>query len=138
MEAKGGWVGRREVIFMDADETLFDFRKAEAFALERAFAQFGLELSEDSIRGYLSGVVISEAVSCSKPSPLIFDRAAELLGFHDKAGMLMVGDSLGSDIQGGINYGIDTCWVNPGSAKNETSIIPSFEIRSLGELRTIL
>jgi 2-haloacid dehalogenase len=227
-------VSKREVVFMDADETLFDFRKAEAFALERSFAQFGLELSEgsfrdydeinkglwlklergettqaslkterfrllferlhadldpalfgaayiawlsrasfllegaeeicaylgsryrlaiitngiqevqapridaSSIRGCLSGVVISEAVGCSKPSPRIFERAAELLDFHDKAGMIMVGDSLSSDIQGGINYGIDTCWANLGAVKNETSIVPSFEIRSLGELRFIL
>ena len=43
-----------------------------------------------------------------------------------------------SDIKGGIDYGIDTCWANLASRKNETSLVPTYEIRKLEELRTIL
>ncbi len=39
------------------------------------------------------------------------------MNFSDKSKVLMVGDSLTSDIQGGINFGIDTCWYNPNKIK---------------------
>jgi putative hydrolase of the HAD superfamily len=50
----------------------------------------------------------------------------------------MVGDSLTSDIQGGINFGIDTCWFNPNKVVNRSGIIPTYEISNLMELKDIL
>ena len=50
----------------------------------------------------------------------------------------MVGDSLTSDIQGGINAGIDTCWYNPNEQINNTNIKPTYEIKSLFQLRELL
>jgi 2-haloacid dehalogenase len=58
-------------------------------------------------------VIISAEVGWAKPGTEIFDLAFEQLGWPDRSGALMIGDSLTSDIQGGINYGIDTCWYNP-------------------------
>lgn len=52
--------------------------------------------------------------------------------------MLLVGDSLSSDIQGGINYGIDTCWFNPTKQLNESQHKPTYEIAGLEELSGIL
>jgi 2-haloacid dehalogenase len=223
-----------ELVLLDADETLFDFRRAEGYALEGAFAQFGLEYTESAFRDYdainkglwaalergetdqaslkverfrllferrgagpdaalfaeayvgwlsrasfllegaeeaceyLAGkhtlaivtngikevqrarleasairrfidhIVISEEAGCSKPGAGIFEYACAKAGFRDKAGMIMVGDSLGSDIKGGIDFGIDTCWVNLVGAANETLFRPTFEIRRLAELRDIL
>ena len=46
----------------------------------------------------------------------------------------MVGDSLSSDIQGGINAGLDTCWYNPNHAENPGKVCPTYEIGSLEEL----
>ena len=46
----------------------------------------------------------------------------------------MVGDSLTSDIQGGVNAGLDTCWFNPGHAENPGKVSPTYEIASLEEL----
>ena len=48
--------------------------------------------------------------------------------------VLMVGDSLASDIQGGSNAGLDTCWYNPNHAENPGKVIPTYEIASLEEL----
>jgi putative hydrolase of the HAD superfamily len=50
----------------------------------------------------------------------------------------MVGDNLTSDIQGGINFGVDTCWYNPLGLKNTTNIKPTYEINNLMELKSIL
>jgi 2-haloacid dehalogenase len=230
----GGTVSKHELVFLDADETLFDFKRAESFALTQCFSRFDLELSEaifgdyieinkalwlslergeidqaglkierfarlfqklgldldarlfgasyvealsrasflldgaeelcaylaakytlaiitngirdvqapridaSSIRKHLSGIIISEEAKSSKPSKEIFAYACERLGFHEKAKMIIVGDSLSSDIQGGINFGIDTCWANLTAMKNETDIVPTYEIRALAELTRIL
>ena len=62
---------------------------------------------------YFDAVVISSEVGSSKPSPEIFEIAFELLGSPARESVLMIGDSLTSDVQGGINSGIATCWYNP-------------------------
>ncbi len=50
----------------------------------------------------------------------------------------MIGDSLSSDIQGGINAHLDTVWFNPHSLHNSTRLKPTFEIHRLTELKAIL
>jgi len=79
-------------------------------------------------------IVISEEVGMAKPDPAIFDLVLEKMGGAEQSSVLMIGDSLTSDIQGGLNAGLDTCWFNPREAVNETGIEPSFEIRCLSEL----
>ncbi|MGZ9584486.1 YjjG family noncanonical pyrimidine nucleotidase [Paenibacillus marinisediminis] len=79
-------------------------------------------------------IIISEVTGYQKPQTGIFDYAFDKMGIRDKQGVLMVGDSLSSDIQGGINYGIDTCWYNPQQNANPTTIVPNYEISKLSEL----
>jgi FMN phosphatase YigB (HAD superfamily) len=52
--------------------------------------------------------------------------------------VLVVGDSLSSDIQGGINAGLDTCWLNPNHAENPGQVRPTYEITRLDELYQIV
>ncbi|MEL7648344.1 MAG: YjjG family noncanonical pyrimidine nucleotidase [Sedimentibacter sp.] len=91
-----------------------------------------------SIGKYMDDVVISEEVGLSKPDKRIFEHALNNIGCTDRHKVLMVGDSLTTDIQGGINAGIDTCWFNPGKIQNTTRFKPTYEIHSLTALRTIL
>lgn len=65
------------------------------------------------LQRYFRAVVISSEVGCAKPAAAIFDVAFAMLGQPQKSSALMVGDSITSDIQGGRNYGIATCWYNP-------------------------
>ena len=58
-------------------------------------------------------IVISGEVDTAKPGTKIFDLTFEALGWPAKESALMIGDSLSSDIAGGTNYGIATCWYNP-------------------------
>lgn len=95
-------------------------------------------VKKSAIGKYFEDVVISEAVKVSKPDPRIFELALENMKHADKSKVLMVGDSLVTDIQGGINAGIDTCWYNPNKTLNKTEIKPTYEISSLMELRDIL
>lgn len=62
---------------------------------------------------YFHGVFISDCVGCEKPSVKYFEYVASHIDGFDKGRAVIVGDSLTSDMQGGINYGIDTCWYNP-------------------------
>lgn len=87
---------------------------------------------------YFEDIVISEEVEVSKPDPRIFGHALNNTNYTDKSKVLMVGDSLTSDIQGGINFGIDTCWYNPNKVVNQTGIKPTYEISALMELKDLL
>lgn len=88
-------------------------------------------LSRSPISRYFEHIVISEEISCSKPSVEIFDHAFELMNKPDKAEVLMIGDNLGSDIQGGINYRIDTVWYNPEGRKTDHKA--TYEVNDLLE-----
>lgn len=86
----------------------------------------------------VADLVISEEAGASKPDPRIFEYACGRTGRNDRGRMIMVGDSLESDIRGGAAFGIDTCWFNPRGIGNPTELRPTYEIRDLAELRRIL
>jgi putative hydrolase of the HAD superfamily len=90
------------------------------------------------IAKYFENIVISEEVGVSKPNPKIFEHALDNINYNGKSKVLIVGDSLTSDIQGGINFSIDTCWFNPNKIVNNTEIKPTYEIFSLMELKDVL
>ena len=95
-------------------------------------------LKKAGIGAYFKGVFISEEVGCDKPGKAFFDRCfAAIPNFH-RMTALMVGDSLTSDIQGGINAEIRTCLYCPEGETSRRDIIPDFVIRRLGELPPLL
>ncbi len=83
-------------------------------------------------------IVISEEVGISKPMPGFFDHCQELNGHPDKADILIIGDTLGSDIKGGNLYGIDTCWYNYHGEVNKTDIQSTYQIDKLEELLDLI
>jgi len=87
---------------------------------------------------YFEEVVISEEVGAAKPDIKIFEHALSKINYTDKRKVLMVGDSLSSDIKGGINFGIDTCWFNPEKVENKSGLNPTYEITKLTLLKNIL
>ncbi|WP_019228108.1 YjjG family noncanonical pyrimidine nucleotidase [Sedimentibacter sp. B4] len=91
-----------------------------------------------AIGKYMEEVIISEEVGLSKPDFRIFDYALKKINYHDKSKVIMVGDSLTTDIQGGINSGIDTCWYNPDKNVNKSKFKPTYEISQLMMLKKIL
>ncbi|PIC62948.1 noncanonical pyrimidine nucleotidase, YjjG family [Sporosarcina sp. P13] len=87
------------------------------------------------LRDTFEAIIASEETGFKKPQPEIFDYAFKQLGITDPSRVLMIGDSLTSDIQGGMNAGIDTCWFNPHRHPNNTAVQPTFEIHSWAEFR---
>lgn len=90
--------------------------------------------ASSDLSDYFTGIVISEEVGAAKPDPKIFDAAFQVMKWPRKEEVLMVGDSLTSDIDGGNSYGIDTCWFNPRRDSVAVQIESQFEIRELREL----
>jgi 2-haloacid dehalogenase len=99
--------------------------------------QFG-RINRSELKGFFEAVIVSEDTGYQKPHPGIFEHTFSQIGSNEKETMLMVGDSLTSDIQGGNNVGIDTCWYNPNHLPNTTGIVPTYEIHDLAELKGIL
>jgi 2-haloacid dehalogenase len=84
-----------------------------------AFIQRG-RYKLSGLESYPDGVFISEEVGAEKPSPAYFSYVAEHIPDFCRERTLVVGDSLTSDIKGGVNFGLDTCWFNPhGKAVSE-------------------
>jgi 2-haloacid dehalogenase len=91
-----------------------------------------------SIRGCFTEIVISGEIGLAKPDPAIFDFAFDRIDRPAKERVLMIGDNLGSDILGGANFGLDTCWYNPAGVANGHAVEPTYELRELREILAIV
>lgn len=81
---------------------------------------------------------VSEAVGVPKPNKAYFDYCFANIENFDIDKALIIGDSLTSDIQGGINAGIDTCWYNPRHSERNVEISPTYETDDLEQLIKIV
>ena len=95
-------------------------------------------VKESGIAAFMEEVFVSERSDSEKPNRKIFDTALRTLGVENREHVLVVGDSLSSDIQGGINAGLDTCWLNRNHVENPGQISPTYEIESLEQLYPIV
>lgn len=86
---------------------------------------------------WFQDVFVSETVGYSKPSPEYFDYVFSSIPFSRQEA-LIVGDRLSSDILGGINAGVDTCWYNPQHQKVQNGPEPMYEIHRLYQLIDLL
>ena len=86
----------------------------------------------------LDGVFLSEELGYEKPATEFFDRVFAAIGEPDRERVLIVGDSLTSDITGGNRAGIRTCWYNPKGEPNLTAAHSDYEIRDLHGILDII
>ena len=70
-------------------------------------------LKKCGILPYFDGIFISEELNYAKPDARFFEAVASLIPDFSKERTVIIGDSLSSDIAGGLNFGIDTVWYNP-------------------------
>lgn len=95
-------------------------------------------LMHSTIQPFITELIISEEVGTAKPHPAFFDAAFALTGNSHKDDVLVIGDSLTSDMRGGVDYGIDTCWYNPAAESKPKGLPLTYEIRRLQELLEII
>lgn len=96
------------------------------------------KLSKSGLIDIFDGVFISEEVGCEKPGIEFFEHVWEQIGDYEQDEIMIVGDSLTSDIQGGNNAGIVCCWYNPKGMKNETDLRIDYVIDNLNNIMEIL
>lgn len=91
-------------------------------------------LSRSPLKDYFEAVIISEEIGVAKPHAAFFEIAHERTGHPLKSDILVVGDSLSSDIRGGIGFGVDTCWYNPHGESLPDGLTVTYEIQRLDAL----
>ncbi|WP_100486543.1 YjjG family noncanonical pyrimidine nucleotidase [Sporolactobacillus pectinivorans] len=95
-------------------------------------------LRDSGLYPFFRDIFVSEATGFQKPMREYFDYVfARIPHFSAQRG-LIIGDSLNSDIKGGQQAGLDTCWFNPDMKHNDTSIAPTYQIQKFDELDRIL
>ena len=87
---------------------------------------------------FFEEVFVSQEIGANKPSIEYFERCFARIPNFDKSKAIMVGDSLTSDILGGQNAGIATCWVNPDHKEGRADIRVDYEIEALSQLEALL
>ncbi|MDD2376220.1 MAG: YjjG family noncanonical pyrimidine nucleotidase [Clostridia bacterium] len=89
------------------------------------------------ISEFISDILVSEEVGAYKPDPKIFNILLDRIKMNTN-NVIMIGDSLEKDIQGAKNANIKSIWYNYKNKKNETSILPDYEISNLLDVKDIL
>lgn len=95
-------------------------------------------LTSAGLYPYFEKVFVSQEIGYNKPAKEYFDACFARIPGFDPSKAMMVGDSLTSDILGGIRAGIKTCWINPGHLPAREDIPADYEIESLSQLEALL
>ena len=94
-------------------------------------------IASSGIGRYFKAVFLSEQLGADKPQIEFFERATGQIEGYNPSEAIILGDSITSDMQGGINAGMHTCWFNPHHRDNH-GITPEFEITDLSEFDAVL
>ena len=95
-------------------------------------------LEKSGLSPLFSHVFVSEAVGAQKPLRAFFDAVLAAVDETDPAKLLVIGDSLGSDIQGAANAGLDCVWFNPKGNTNDRGLPVALEAKTYGEIEAFL
>ena len=96
------------------------------------------KLDRSKLGELMDGVFLSEKLGVEKPNREFFDKVFEAIGPKDPSEVLIIGDSLTSDIRGGMNAGIGTCWYNPQGKPVPEGYRTDYVIGNLNEVYKIL
>ncbi|MCM1045935.1 MAG: YjjG family noncanonical pyrimidine nucleotidase [Candidatus Gastranaerophilales bacterium] len=96
------------------------------------------KMKHSGLYDVMDGLFISEEIGTPKPQGGFFDYCLGQIEEKDKEKILIVGDSLTSDIKGGVQAGIATCWFRAPGTENPTEYRPDYEIANLHQIFAIL
>ncbi len=96
------------------------------------------KLKQSGLINLFDDVFISDVLGIEKPNIGFFEHVWSVIGHYEPEEVLIVGDSLTSDMQGGNNAGILCCWYNPKGLENNKGVKLDYEIRHLNEVMDIL
>ncbi len=126
---------------MDGAETLIErlAGKCRLFIVTNGIASVqNARFNVTAMAPHFEGVFISEELGCAKPDRAFFDCVAASVPNFDPSATLIIGDSLSSDILGGIQAGIDTCWFDRLGVGAPSNMHITYTVRHLSEVENIL
>jgi len=108
------------------------------FVITNGITQTQLKrLKKSGLYEFFEDIFDSQSIGFQKPSIEFFDYVRSHIKDFNIKEALIIGDSLNSDIKGGLLSGIDTCWINTKSQKCSAEIQSTYTITSLMELYDI-
>ena len=96
------------------------------------------KLCNSGVIDIADGVFVSEDVGFEKPEKEIYDKVLDMIGCTDRSEILMVGDSLTTDIQGANNAEIPCCWFNPKHKARPSDLRIDYEIDEISKVLSII
>ena len=129
-----------EAFLLDGAVDLLEYLKTrcKVYAVTNAVEKVQRSrLKKSGIEKYFDDIFISELIGYQKPDIRFYEKVYENIGKPDKDSIIALGDSLTSDIQGGNNFKIATCYFNPNHKKN-SSIKSTYEIDSLLDFKKFI
>lgn len=124
--------GARQLIF-DLNKT-FDLYIVTNGVKETQYKR----LSDSGLSPFFKRIFVSEETGYHKPDQRFFQYVFAHIPYFNKGGALIIGDSLISDILGGIRAGLDTCWFNAKNQHNELREQPTYTVQRLEEIRAVV
>ena len=94
-------------------------------------------LGGSPLKKYFIKAFVSEEMGCEKPKREYFEAVAREIPDFDKDKAVIIGDSLSSDMKGGINFGIDTCWFDPSGKPKPEGMELTYVVTSFDDIREI-
>lgn len=138
-----GYLSQSAILIKGARELLEELSKQYPLYLVsngNTDVQYG-RLKKSGFQGFFQGIFLSQEVGYTKPDKRFFDACMDKITGITAKEILLIGDSVSSDMKGGLLSGIDTCWYHPEGTPDMPSgeeIPVTYEIRNLEELYTIL
>ena len=134
-------LGRRSY-FLEGAEALLEALKAGGYRIFLASNGTTVvqapRIKASGLDRICHGIFLSEEIGCDKPQKEFFDACFARIEDFSPGNAIILGDSLSSDILGGKNAGIKTCWFNPQNKPLTGEILPDFEISKLSDFFEIL
>lgn len=133
------------ICFEPGAPEIIEYMKARG--LKQYIVTNGTKIAQDrkllnsGIGDMVDGIFISEEIGAEKPSMVFFDQVFKTIDPENKLSkdeIIIVGDSLTGDMQGGNNAGIVSCWYNPDKKTCNLHLKLDYEISYIDELKEII
>lgn len=133
-------LGEGHALMEGAEEVLeYLYQKYDLYVVTNGVTRTQMRrLTDSNLKGYFKDIFVSEATGYQKPQKKYFDYCFDRIPDLNLMETMIIGDSISSDMEGGNNAGIDTCWINPENLTKGGKVRISYEIKNLKELFHIL
>lgn len=126
---------------VDGAEDLLEYLSKKytvCVASNAAHSQQAQRLEKAGLSKYIDKFFVSWDIGFDKPDKRFYQACLDGLDGIDKSQVIMIGDSLTADIQGGINIGIKTCWFNKFNTTTPKDVSFDYTVSRLEEIKKIL